>query len=1300
MQNTSSDSGIQAYWDTHRCRIENAAQSMRAVLPACSPGHNGTVRRDLDPPLAARFAKVTGGEAVLEWTATAAATALVLRRLGAGDTVVLLSGDPLPVGAPVLVETGADMTFRELLAATRTAVAQSTAHAPVPDPELLDEWTGPASVWVGREGTSAPETAGLRITTGAGWIEASADSIAHGLLEACAVGIVEVLRQGLLDPARTVADTGIVDEKTRHTVLTAFNETRDITGGTPFRDLLLQQAADHPDAVAVHDATSQVTYAELVRYATAIGARLRGLGVGPDDVVALTVPRSAWFVVAAVGILFSSGAYLPVEPSLPEGRREQMLAGVRAVVCAEGAALPEGHGPDLRLDFDELCRSARQSALRPTPENLADLLGPAPAPHDLAYVIFTSGSTGTPKGACLEHHSFLNFLRVRTVDCALRPGSEFPQTAPVSFDISVWQMFAPLTGGATVCVLDDETVKDPAAVSRMIVGHGYEYIELVPTFIAVLLDQWAMEPALREGARATLRGLISTGEVLGVDLARRWNAAMPEVELSNAYGPAECTDDVVQGVVNTDDTATFAPIGRPLPNARIYVLDADLQLVPPGVIGEIFVGGANVGRGYFRRPDLTAAAFMPDPYGVGPGLRMYRTGDLGRWRADGVLECLGRADTQVKLRGRRIELGEISHVLEAHPDVSMAAVELVKDDGVERLVAFAAPTAERRADPDVLTAHLTARLPDYMVPHLLVVLDELPSNQNGKVDRRILRELAREHTTRGTGYVAPRDEIERELCKIWADLLKVGEVGVHDDFYGLGGDSIVSIRVVHEAKRRGIALRPRLVLESRTIAQLAAAVRAAAPQNADAKHCLGENQYSAEADSCTDESQLAGSLRELAPLTPAQADFLRLDVPEPDHWNSSVLFTLPIRLPTEAVERAVQLLADRHTVLRARFERTAEGMRQGRVPEPPPVTVHDLAASDKEEQDAEIHRLATGLHTSLSLVNGPVCRVGLFRCAAGPDRLVLIAHHALLDQYSWDVLTEDLSALLRDGSPDHLPAPSSSFFTWARRLEEEVRRDPDRWSSEHWLSGQWHTSVVVGPDDWGVQRDLKVVTSVLDADWSAHFLDGRAHRHTVTERLTAALGRSVQKWLGRPGGELLVQLGGHGREDLFADLDVSGTVGYFSTAYPFVLPLPGDLNTREHTEEVAARLARIPDNGLGFGLLRSLHPDPEVRRRLDAVPAPAVVFDFLGETRFVDVGAAEGRLDFLGNPTHHHSGEARAASMPRAALLDVRVSVDDGRLHVDWLFSDQAVPTSSVRELAQAYETALRLGDDGTDTPR
>ncbi|GAB6902688.1 amino acid adenylation domain-containing protein [Kineosporia succinea] len=1253
--------------------LSEAADNVRSVLLAGPPAR-GPVRYPLAPGAADRLDAVTGGDATLRWTALAAAAAVVLRRLGCGDRCLLGTGEPPPQGARVLVETDAEVTFRDLLGRVRAAVLTDIASGAGGIRSLT---AGSVTMTVGGEDVGGPGE-DVVLTVRAGAVVGESARLDATLLTALVSGTAEVLRAGLSRPGTTVAELPILPGPAHEAVVNGFNRTRDVRGELAYRRLVLQQARERPDAPAVHDGRDEVGYAQLARAALLISARLRSAGVGRDDVVALIAPRDTWFVVAAVGILFSGAAYLPVEPSIPAARRHRLLAGVRALISAgdrsgDRSGEQPGDGPDTVLDLGELLAAARLADLDLDDDTVDGLLGEVPDPHDLAYVIYTSGSTGDPKGASLEHHSFLNFMRLRALDCEMRPGTELPQTAPVSFDISVWQMFAPLTVGATVCVLPDEVTQDPAAMAALIVDHGYEYVELVPTFIAVLLDQFRADPELAGRARSQLRGLISTGEVLGVDLARRWNSEMPGVPLDNAYGPAECTDDVTQGPVVPGPDDLYAPIGRPLPNTRLYVLDRDFQPLPPGVIGEIFVGGANVGRGYHRRPRLTAAAFLPDPYGA-PGTRMYRTGDRGRWRADGVLECLGRADTQVKFRGRRIELGEIGVVLEAHPDVVLAAVELVRDEGLERLVGFAARRPGTDVRPEALLAHLSEQLPAFMVPHLLLVRDELPLNQNGKVDHLVLRRLAGEHVVAAGTYEPPRDDLERLLCTVLAEQLRVERVGRRDDFHDIGGDSIVSIRLTQALRAHGVVLRPRVVLQSGTVEAMAEAIR-----------------------SVSDESGTPGAPAgvlppDLAPLSAAQEDFFRSGTPEPHHWNSSVLFTLPQYRSLAQIEDAVGSLAGRHPALRSRFVPTGQGIRQGWSDAAPPVSEFVLAPDDAAGLDRQTHAHATALHRSLNLYDGPVCRVGVVR---GPqqDRLVLIVHHAVLDMLSWDILATELSTLLRDGPAADLPAPTASFHDWTRRLAEEALREPERWAPGHWL-GDW-SAVPITDGDWGVQRDQVDFVTVLDAGSSTRFLESRRHRAPVGERLTAALGRAIQEWLGCPGGDVLVQLGGHGREDLFDDLDVSGTVGYFSTAYPFRLPLPGGHDDRTHLATVSDRLRAVPGHGRGFGLLRYGHPDRSVRAALDAVPTPSIMFDVLGEIRYVDAAAPGSGLDFLGTPTSANAGEARSPLTPRPALIEIRAGVVAGRVSVEWLFSAEKIAPGRVHDLADEFLAALRRQTEG-----
>jgi amino acid adenylation domain-containing protein/non-ribosomal peptide synthase protein (TIGR01720 family) len=1638
--------------------VREAADNVRAVLLADSPAP-GPVRHPLDPAAAARLDAVTGGDATLRWTAVAAAAAVVLRRFGCGDLCLIGTGELLPRVVPVSIETDPGLTFRELLGQVRATVVTAGVAGTRDDYSLA---AGPGTVTVG----AGDPAGGVLLAVRDGVVVGESSQLDAKLLTALVTGTAEVLRTGLTEPGTTIAELPVLAGPALDAVVNGFNRTREVRGGTAYRQLLLEQARERPQAPAIHDGRDEIDYARLCQAATLIGARLRAAGVGPDDVVALIAPRDTWFVVAAVGILFSGAAYLPIEPSIPAGRRRQMLTGVRAAISTEDLAADE---TGTVLDLVELRATATTADVALDDDTVTGLLGPVPDPHDLAYVIYTSGSTGVPKGASLEHHSFLNFMQLRALDCEMRPGAELPQTAPVSFDISVWQMFAPLTAGATVCVLPDEVTQDPAAMTGLIAQHGYEYVELVPTFIAVLLDQFQADPELAGTVRSRLRGLISTGEVLGVDLARRWNAEVPGVPLDNAYGPAECTDDVTQGPVAPGPDDMYTPIGKPLPNTRLYVLDGDFQPLPPGVVGEIFVGGSNVGRGYHRQPRLTAAAFLPDPYGA-PGTRMYRTGDRGRWRADGVLECLGRADTQVKFRGRRIELGEISHLLEAHPDVVLAAVELVKDGTVERLVGFAACRPGSSVRPADLITHLAGQLPAFMVPHLVLVRDELPRNQNGKVDHLALRRLAAEHPVAADTYEPPGDELERTLCSVLAEQLTTGRIGIRDDFHDLGGDSIVSIRFTQALRRHGIALRPRVVLQAGTVEAMAKAIRGAgdpqgrahtvdltgpqqwffadpqdrpepgavarllrsarpldptrleaavrrlverheqlrtafvdddattrqqvrpgpagslwraaphaagfrlvtddrevatgslhdvatavhrslspddggvlrvvlvgedrvllsahrlvadetamsilvadladlyagadpatpavavadwAPLNqtlcaalpptpeelpwrpvaADAavdnidagsaratlrltaaqltalesdalRHHddltpallagvaralageLGEGwvhlrltvdrraaitrhgrtvgrftepqlmtlvldekatpqpvadatpltpsgpqpdrpvqigftvlppESARHADFTVEESvpgllrpgsatrdlewditvrrvdgelvagieyvagrhdraavervlgrwqddlleqvaaaTAAGVLHEVAPLSIAQEDFFRSGAPEPHHWNSSVLLTLPRSFTVAEIEKAVRLLAGRHPALRTRFAHTGSGIRQGWTEVTPPVTVFALPPGDETELGRRTQDHATELHRSLDLYDGPVCRVGVIR-RPDQDRLLLIAHHAVLDMFSWDILIAELSVLLRDGSAAALPATGTSFFAWTRRLAEDVRREPDRWSPGYWL-GDW-SALEIAADGWGVQRDQAEIITVLDAERSAQFLDPRRHRGTVNERLTAALGRALQEWLGCPDGDVLVQLGGHGRDDLFDDLDVTATVGYFSTAYPFRLPLPGGQDDPAHLRAVVDRLRAVPDNGRGFGLLRYRHPDASVRTTLDAVPAPSIIFDFLGETRYVDVPTSDPDLDFLGDATTEHAGEARSPSMPRPALIEVRASVVEGRVSVEWLFSAEKMPHRRARDLADAYLAALCRRAEGEPRP-
>ncbi|MCG5212978.1 amino acid adenylation domain-containing protein [Streptosporangium sp. KLBMP 9127] len=1275
------------FWLRHRDDLRAGSVATAQALGGsydATPGDLTTARAALTPATRAALIRVTGGRPLLLWVSAAAATALVLRRFGAEGAVTLLAGAPLGQGLPALLGPDPAATFREWLGTVRSVAAQVLENGDADAGTLQSLLQGDLTFTVDAAGDPAAEPgaeAAAALHLGAEEITVTSRLLPAERLSALATGVASVLEQGLADPDRRLADLGVLDETTRHQVLVAFNETAPLDNGRPYRDLLLAQAAQRPDAVAIHDETDSFTYRQLCSYATAVALRLREAGVGPESQVALVAPRSAWFLVMAVGVLFSGGVYVPLDPAMPAGRRDRLMRDAHVVVAGTEVELPQESGTT-RL-FPQHLREEVESAPGPySPETVQELLGPPAAPADLAYIIFTSGSTGTPKGAGVEHHSLLNLLATRLPDYGLRPGVEVPQTAPLTFDLSIWQMFAGLTAGSTVCVVPDDVVRDPAALAAMAVEHRFGCLALVPTFVAVLLDHFEDAPDSAAAVRATLGRLIATGEPLSGELARRWHAVMPGVELLNAYGPAEVADDSTGGPVTADE-GMYTSVGKVLPNVRVHVLDADLHPVPPGVTGQVYIGGESVGRGYVGQPALTAGAFLPDPFSAEPGQRMYRTGDLGRWRTNGSVELLGRADNQVKLRGRRVELGEIEHAVESCPQVARAIVELLKDDGLERLVAFVTLTPGSAPTAEQIKEFVAGRLPAYMVPNEVLTIGELPRNRNGKVDRKALRVRAAERTVPTAAYTAPRTPLEAELCELWATCLRLERVGVTDDFFALGGDSITGIRIVQAAGRRGIELRPRHVLEHRTVEGLATVARRRAADDADPRAAAHP-----------------GADRSPAPLTPAQLAFFARGVPRPDYWNHGVLYAVRRPVTTEEVERAVHLLAERHAMLRARIAPVDGALAQTVSDVPPPVTEFDLREVAADALESRMHASATELHAALDLGAGPVCRAGLLRLPDGlHDRLVMIVHHAVVDLYSWNVITEELSTILRDGGTAALDPVGTPYTEWARRLVEFVRGEPESLNAEYWLTRDWSRCVpVTDTRAQGVEGNTQERTFTFDKAWTRRFVAGAASSGlTVYEYLLTALGAGFKKWLGAPSGDLQVQLGGHGREDLFDDVDLSRTVGFFNTAYPFALPMLTDPADGRQARAVADLIRNIPGRGLDHDLLRHLHPDPGLRARLAALPVPQVLFNYWGEPGYLHAdgdggdGDGAGRTPGpLGDVRIDISGDDRPRDMPRPFPIEIYPSVVDGCLTILWRFSGEVFTAARMSALVESYAEALR----------
>ncbi|NJC74324.1 amino acid adenylation domain-containing protein, partial [Planosporangium thailandense] len=637
--------------------------------------------------------------------------------------------------------------------------------------------------------------------------------------------------------------------------------------------LFAAQVRRTPDAVAVVCGGVELSYAELDARSDRLAHQLLDLGVGVERTVALLMNRSADLAVAELAILKAGGVYVPLDTHAPEPRMRQLLGEIRAQVLLTDRAW-EGTARSVH-DRDILVVGAGESRVDAVPARPLPVL----YPDNLAYAMYTSGSTGVPKGVAVRHGD----VAALAFDRRFAGGGHERVLlhSSVAFDASTYELWVPLLNGGRVVVappaeLDVETLR------RLIVEHGVTGLFVTSGLFRAVAQE---APECLAGVREVWTG----GEVVPAGAIRRVMAACPDLVAVDVYGPTETTTFATcYPIADATAVPDVVPIGRPLDNMRVYVLDEALRPVPVGAPGELCIAGAGLARGYLNRSGLTAERFVACPFGV-PGERMYRTGDVVRWRADGRLEFVGRTDDQVKIRGFRIELGEIEAALRSHPGIAEAIVVACADDaGRKRLVGYVVPAGGEVPETAALRALLGGLLPDYMVPSAFVALEALPLNANGKVDRRALP-APDWGATAGDGYVEPRTEAERVLAGIWADVLGIERVGVEDNFFELGGDSILSIQVVSRARQAGLGLTPRDVFAHQTVAALAASLEQAGPD------VLAP---------AADQGPVVGEV----PLTPIQCWFFETQTVRPEHFNQSVLLELTEEPDEPCLRRALGAL--------------------------------------------------------------------------------------------------------------------------------------------------------------------------------------------------------------------------------------------------------------------------------------------------------------------------------------------------------------------------------------------------------
>src|ERR1043165_2067957 len=1063
------------------------------------------------------------------------------------------------------------------------------------------------------------------------------------------------------DPQQAVARLELLPVAEAEQLVVARNQTRrEYREDKCLAALFEEQVVAHPETIAVRDADVALSYDELNRCANRVARTLCAEGVGPEAIVGLMCERSAQFLIGMLGVFKAGGAYLPLAEQQPSGRLQEQLrqSGARVVLVSRQQAgrmqqmLEQWSESPQVLVLEEVLSASGDE------QNLEVVVGR----RNLAYVIYTSGSTGEPKGVMIEQGGMLNHLWAKIEDLGLRAEDVVAQTAAVSFDISVWQYLAAVMVGGRVEVLREE-----AKLLRAVSERGVTVLETVPALLRASLDASAAM------ALPALRWLVVTGEARSSELCVQGLQRFPAIAMVNAYGPTECSDDVTHSFIRSEaeSGSGWATLGSAVGNTRLYVLDEAQRVVPIGVRGELYVGGAGVGRGYLKRAEITAEKFVPDPFSEVGGERLYRTGDVVRWGSDGELEFIGRVDEQVKVRGVPIEVGEIEVALKEHEIISDWVVVAQEDETGKRLVAYVVWNGAELSSSE-LRQYLKERLPEYMVPAVFVSLEQLPLTVNGKVDRKALP--AAELSAVREEYVGPRNAVEEELCRIWTEVLKVERVGIEDNFFELGGDSILSIQIIARAAQAGLQLTPRQLFEQQTIRALAEVVGSREGVQAE-------------------QGLVSGSVA----LTPIQHYFFEQELVERDHYNQALLLELPAETDVELVREVMKRLVLRHDALRLRFREQEGEWRQSyagaEAAEQDYFEVVDL--SGVAERSRELTRRCGEMQQRLNIGTGPLLRVGYFGLGAGErKRLLLAIHHLAVDGVSWRILVEELQAgyaALARGVEAEWGAKTSSYQQWAAALVEYAQR-VEAEQSEYW-ERVWDGATGRVPRELEGANTIHSEASVrgrLSAEETRALLQEVAgvYHTQINDVLLTALGRVLGEWVGSE--RVIVGLEGHGREqEEVGGVDVTQTVGWFTSLYPAVIEVRRGSEVGEALRSVKEQLRGIPGKGVGYGALRYLG-STEVRERLRQREQMEVSFNYLGQFDYFD-HATDTQVDGSEwRGARESSGSDQSLQNTRGFVIEIVGNVVGGQLHFLWHYSSNINRRETVQSIAESFVNYLR----------
>ncbi|WP_367387461.1 amino acid adenylation domain-containing protein [Bacillus vallismortis] len=1047
----------------------------------------------------------------------------------------------------------------------------------------------------------------------------------------------------LFQPDLTLGQVNMLSEKETNTFLVDYHYTKtEYPRDKTIYQLFEEQMKRTPDQAAIICGEKQFTYRQLNERANQLARTLRAKGVRGDRLTAIISEHSIELVVGILAIFKAGGAYVPIDPDYPKHRIQYIVDDSQADII-----LTESH---LRKQLDLAGTKVFIDEESSYQEDGSDL-EPISSTKDMAYVIYTSGSTGKPKGVAIEHQGLTNYIWWARRVYVKGEKTNFPLYSSIAFDLTVTSIFTPLITGNAIIVYRGEN--KVALLDSIVHDSRVDIIKLTPAHLQ-LLKEMNIPP------ECTIRKFIVGGDNLSTRLARNISGQFGGIiEIFNEYGPTETVVGcMIHSFDQQNDRRESVPIGAAADNMNIYVLDKSMNQVPIGVPGEIYISGDGIAREYLNRPDLTAERFLRNPFVQ--EAKMYRTGDLARRLPDGNIEYLGRIDHQVKIRGYRIEIGEVEAALFQISPIQEALVIAQENNGETTLCAYF--TALHSLTAGEIREHLSRQLPAYMIPAYFVQLTAMPLTSNGKIDRQALPAPTGNLT--GNTYTAPRTELEKILVGVWESVLGAERVGINDHFFELGGDSIKSIQVTSSLYQSGYKLDIKHLFKHPTIAGLVPFIEPV--------------------------TQIAeqGEIKGPTLLTPIQHWFFAQQYPDPHHYNQSVMLYFKEGLDESKLRGVMKKIAEHHDALRMVYVPTDHGYeaRNRGIDEGDLFSLEVFSLLEEINPAQTIETISNDIQQqSIHLAEGPLMKLGLFQCQDG-DHLLIAIHHLVVDGVSWRILLEDITSAyeqLQNGEAITLPKKTDSYLLWAERLKRYAESADFEAENQYWF-GQQHIPQHKLPKDNEQESGIAEDREIIIVQWTEKETEcllkksNRAYTTDINDLLLTGLCTAVHRWTGHE--EILVHLEGHGRESIFQDLDISRTVGWFTSQYPVSLQIQADQDISQRIRTVKEQLRQIPQKGIGYGLIKYLSDHPKAS---GLTGHPEISFNYLGQ---FDQDFENGGIEV----SPFSGGKIASDRHPIAYTLDINGMISGGRLSLAISYSNKQYRRETMETCAAFLKNSLK----------